>query len=524
MEKFRFDFIVIGCGLAGLNAALNASKFGTVALLNKSTMESSNSYWAQGGIAAAIGEGDDPKFHFDDTIVAGRGLCDENAVNVLVNDGVERIRELINLGMPFDRINNEIALGLEGGHGKRRILHADGDATGREVIIFLTGVVKKISNIKIFENTYVHSLITDGNICTGAYTYNYKEKMSSAFTGGSVILATGGASGIYSRTTNPHTSTGDGVSLAYNAGCEIASMEFNQFHPTSFYTDIGDTFLISEAVRGEGAYLVNRKGERFMLGKHELNELAPRDVVASSIFYEMKASGEPDVFLTLDHLDPVKIKKRFSNTYREALRYNVDITKDPVPVAPAAHYTIGGILTDLNGRTNIENLYACGEAAYTGVHGANRLASNSLLECLVFSKRAVEDIVDSGIEKNINADIRDIEFMIDDSKEEEFRSAKKAISSVMNEHVGIIRSEELINHAINEIDKRIIDFEFVENEYYSTRMRSLIDVSMLICDNALLRSESRGAHIRSDFPGENQGMSYIIVQTKDVHTKIIPVL
>jgi L-aspartate oxidase len=517
--------LVIGSGLAGLYSAINASKKGKVAVVTKSTLKQSSTYRAQGGIAAAIGKNDSPKFHFNDTIKSGKGLSIPEAVEILINEGVERINELIKMGMKFDRENGEIALGLEGAHSHRRVLHAGGDATGNHLMNFLAEKIKEIKNISVFEHTIVHELICEKGECFGAYALNFTEGKDKVFTAKSTIIASGGVSGIYQRTTNPHTSTGDGVSLAYNAGAEIADMEFIQFHPTAFYSESGRTFLISEAVRGEGAYLVNHKNERFMIEKHEKAELAPRDVVSASIYEEMKKSYTTNVFLKLDHLDSKKIKKRFFNIYTEAKKYGIDITKDPVPVAPAAHYMIGGIKTGLNAETNIKRLYACGEVASTGVHGANRLASNSLLECIVFGYRAAQS---SKKEKELNSSgekkYSKKKLLIDNSKEEIFVELRNLISNLMTENLGIVRSEETINSCKKEIEKLRETFEFDENEYFGKRLKSLLDIGSIICSSALIRKETRGAHIRSDFPEENDEFIIKIIHTINEKTKLVKLL
>lgn len=517
MGNYQFDYIIIGCGLAGLYSALNASKYGTVSLITKTSLELSNSYWAQGGIAAAINEEDSTEFHFNDTINAGRGLCNETAVRILVEEGKERILELIEMGMPFDKESGRIALGLEGGHSKRRVLHAGGDATGREIVNFILKFVLKNDRIKVFENCFVHKLLVNEEECFGVYVYDLKNCESIILSGGTTIIASGGGSAIYSRSTNPHTSIGDGIALAYNAGAEIESMEFVQFHPTSFYSETGVTFLISEAVRGEGAFLVNHQNKRFLNEQH-ITELAPRDVVSEAIFEEMKKSGKPNVFLKLDHLDPVKIKSRFSNIYNEALKFGIDITKDPVPVAPAAHYMIGGIKTGINAETKIKMLYAVGEAASAGIHGANRLASNSLLECLVFSKRAVEDSLKNRLTS------RDIFFdsssyTIDEKKREIFSKAKSFIADLMWNNVGIVRSKETIDFALTKLAELDSEYDLTKKEYFSKRILDLIRISKLIASAALQREESRGCHLRQDFPDENPKLQCIIIQQKDKPTK-----
>ncbi|MGH7889127.1 MAG: L-aspartate oxidase, partial [Thermodesulfobacteriota bacterium] len=352
-DQFHSDFLVIGSGLAGLYSALYASKFGKIAILTKSTLEESNSFWAQGGIAAAVDPEDSPLFHLEDTIKAGRGLCNSEAVEILVREGRDRVTDLIALGMKFDSSEKGLELGLEGGHTKRRVLHAGGSSTGKEMVQFLISSVKNNPNISIFENTAVAQLISDGKNCFGALVFRENSDALMSFISKSTVLATGGASGMYLRTTNPPGAVGEGIALAYRSGAEVTDMEFIQFHPTALYMKGRESFLISEAVRGERAYLLNQSGERFMLNYHELAELAPRDVVSRAIFNEMKKSGESHVFLTLKHLDSDFVKKRFSNIYKACLSHGIDITSDLVPVSPAAHYTIGGVKTGLMAETTI---------------------------------------------------------------------------------------------------------------------------------------------------------------------------
>ncbi|MFA3783613.1 L-aspartate oxidase [Melioribacteraceae bacterium 4301-Me] len=509
----KYDYVIIGCGLAGLHTALKASKYGKVLIVSKSTLQISNSYWAQGGIAAAISPNDSTEEHYADTIKAGRGLCKPEAVKILVEEGRQQIIELINMGMPFDKNKNgEISFGLEGGHCKRRILHAGGDATGKELVKFVTKLISEKKNIDILENTIVHKLLVNDGECNGVSAYNLSQKENLLLTGKSFILATGGASAIYSRTTNPHVSTGEGISLAYEAGAEIESMEFIQFHPTSFYTESGETFLISEAVRGEGAIIVNHKDVRF-LNEQKINELAPRDVLSTAIFNEMKKTKKQFVFLKLNHLDPQKIKSRFSNIYNEAIKYGIDITKDPVPVAPAAHYMIGGIKTGIYAQTNIKRLYSVGESASSGVHGANRLASNSLLECLVFSNRAVENMKDLEI-NNQQFFERTAPFVVNENNKPIYIQCKNYISEILSNNVGIVRNHDCLSTAKKQLEEKFIDFQNQEDELYLSRCKSLLTVASLITNAALFRKETRGCHIRSDFKDEDKTLICTTIQKK----------
>ncbi|MFA8436383.1 MAG: L-aspartate oxidase [Marinifilaceae bacterium] len=517
----KFDFLIIGSGLAGLYSANYAAQFGRVALLTKSGIDVSNSYFAQGGIAAVTDSEDFPQYHLDDTILAGRGLCDHTPVNILVNEGPVRIQELIDLGMQFDTENGELALGLEGGHHKRRVLHAGGDSTGKEVSTFLIRKVKEHPNISIYENHMIFDLLVEDGICYGSRSWDTQKQEEFLVTAPSTILAMGGASGIYSRTTNPETSVGDGIALGYNAGVQVADLEFIQFHPSSFYSETGETFLISEAVRGEGAHLINHKGERFMENLHELAELAPRDVVARSIFAQMQNNNESHVFLKLSHLDGEKIKKRFPTIYQKCKNFGVDMCQQ-IPVAPAAHYMVGGLRTGVFGETNINNLYACGELASTGVMGANRLASNSLLECLVFGKRAI-DHARNKRDISHQPTFPKSSFKSNSSLSDTFLDYNNQIAAIMTQKVGIVREEKELKKALELFTQLENKFPFEENEFFSLRLKNLLLVCRLITKAALAREESRGGHIRKEFDGENNHFLHHSIQQlgkKMYHTPV----
>ena len=501
MQVLEFDTVVIGSGLAGLTTALYASDYGKVAIITKSGLDISNSYNAQGGIAAAIGDDDSTDSHKYDSKKAGRGLCDEDAMEILVSEGKNCVEELLEMGMPFDKIDNKVILGLEGGHSKRRILHAEGDATGKVLTRFMHQKIQDSGNIEAFENTTVFDLIVEENICGGVKALDFKTRENIIFKSKAVVITTGGLARIYSRTTNPHTATGDGYALGYRAGAQLADMEFIQFHPTALHIEDKDAFLISEAVRGEGAHLINENGERFMLEIHEEAELAPRDVVAFAIFKEIQNSNSNNVFLSLEHLDAVAIKNRFSQIYNKLKEYNLDLTQDKIPVAPAAHYTIGGIKTDLNGQTSIKNLFAAGEVASTGVMGANRIASNSLLECIVFGKRA--GLTAGRISEIPSIELNAPEYKLDNENEMVFLEKKNKIASIMNYYVGIVRSKEGLNFAISEIKKIRDEFDECSNKYNLCKIRNNAEICLLIAKAALTREESRGAHIREDYRDED---------------------
>lgn len=526
MQTITFDFIIIGSGLAGLASAYHAAKYGKVALITKSEIHESNSFYAQGGIACVTDPEDKPEFHINDTLEAGRGLCRDEAVEILINEGRDRIDEIIKLGMKFDRDGDSLSLGLEGGHSKSRILHSQGNSTGKAVVDFFIPLISKNENIEIFENYTAYKLFISGDKCKGCFVFDSKTSESCLFAAPVTEIASGGVCAIYKRNTNPEVTTGDGIMLAYEAGAELAGMEFVQFHPTSFFSDTGKTFLISEAMRGEGAYLIDNLGRRFMEYAHPLGELAPRDVVSKEIFFRMEKNKADCVFLKTEQIGTEKLKQRFKNVYEQALQFGVDITIDPIPVAPAAHYMMGGIYTDLNGKTTIDGLYACGEAASTGVHGANRLASNSLLECLVFSKRAVENGKNLLKEFIVDPDInfKNMELRTEENKKEDYLAIRNRISEILNEKVGIVRDPAKMQEAIKELEEIRILFNFSKNEIYSLAVENLISLARLITTSALERKESRGGHLRTDITGESETELTEIIITKDLKIKRIPIM
>lgn len=505
------DFLIVGGGIAGLSAARVASKYGKVIILTKGKIGETATEKAQGGIAAAIDQiRDSTEFHFEDTIEAGAGLCDEEAVRILVTEGVERVRELIEMGAQFDRAETEagggFALALEGAHKRRRILHA-GDTTGEEIQRTLGAkiILDKLADIR--EHMLGMDLIIRDGRCVGVKALDLEKNIIKVFLAKATIITTGGLGQVYLYTTNPEVATGDGVAMAYRAGAEVTDMEFIQFHPTSLvqFEELKDIialprFLISEAVRGEGATLVNVKGERFMQKYDVKGELAPRDVVSRAIYQEMKETNSAYVFLSLAKLDHQMIKNRFPVIYKTCLERGLDITHDNIPVAPAAHYAMGGIKTDVNGKTNIPHLYAAGECAALGVHGANRLASNSLLDGLVFGRRAA--LAASAEAKELGKiDVtKELEHPLSEIKGVELQQSKLMVKSVMWEDVGIVRSKETLTRAaqkIEEIEKRLDYIPFTKEEI---ELKNLSLVAKLITNAALDRKESRGAHFRQDFP------------------------
>ncbi|MBR4996223.1 MAG: L-aspartate oxidase [Alistipes sp.] len=524
----KFDYIIVGSGLAGLYAAYKASFKGSVAIITKSLLRESNSFNAQGGIAVVTACDDDPQIHKSDTLIAGRGLCEEASVDILVNDGPDRIAEIIAEGMKFDTEGGALALGLEGGHHKRRILHAGGDSTGKWTTEFVISKVAERPNVEVFENTTLLDLLISDGVCYGVRCWSENEKLAAEGSdNGSevllyanhVFLTSGGTSAIYARTTNPETTVGDGLAIAYNAGCRIVDMEFIQFHPSALYQkDSTKAILISEAVRGEGAHLLDKRGRRFMVPIHELAELAPRDIVARSIFKQMQKDGVPNVTLSLRHLDSAKILKRFPGIQAKCKEYGHDLTQE-IPVAPAAHYTVGGIASNLNGRTDIGRLYVCGEIAATGIMGANRLASNSLIECLVFANRAVEDSVQVG--QALQTPHFDKKFCRDDANSEAYVALKSEISNIMNRYAGIVRSEEGLTKGLNKIaalkaqlEERVAARGGECREFYEEASRRLLTVASLIMTPALMRKESRGGHYREDYACADEAFAVHSVQQK----------
>lgn len=532
----KFDYIIVGSGLAGLYAAWKASMKGSVAVITKSLVRESNSYNAQGGIAAVTSDDDAPEIHKSDTLIAGRGLCEERSVDILVNEGPARIREIIANNMRFDTENGSLALGLEGGHHKRRILHAGGDSTGRWITEFIISKVESQENITIFENTSLLDLLVDNGVCYGVRCWSENPALLSEDTGNEAIiyanhvfLTSGGASAIYSRTTNPLSTIGDGLAIAYKAGCRIIDMEFIQFHPSGLYRkESSQAFLISEAVRGERAYLLDKGGRRFMVPIHELAELAPRDIVARSIFKQMQIDGRPFVILSLKHLDREMILKRFPAIYAKCKECGYDLTQE-IPVAPAAHYSVGGVLSNDSGRTDIKHLYVCGEVAATGIMGANRLASNSLIECLVFANRAIEDSVKEG--DIANSPTFEPHYKCDENNANMYAKLKSRVSEIMNQYAGIIRSDEGLKEGLQQIAQLEYEVDNIEAkygdgarcEYYIEAARRLLCVARLIMSPALMRKESRGGHYREDYPCSDEAFAVHSVQRSGEEIGTAPV-
>lgn len=489
------DFIVVGSGIAGLRAAVALAPVGRVAVLTKDQVTESNTEYAQGGVAVVLSDDDTIALHQQDTIDAGAGLCDLEAVSVLVEEGPRFITELIEHGAEFDREGGNLAFTREAAHSRRRVLHARGDATGREIVRALVAWSKKMENVEYLPHACTQSLIIKDGRCVGVtfvepVTYRIRSLYSRA-----VVLATGGAGQLYLHTTNPDVATGDGQAMAYRAGATIADMEFIQFHPTALAVANAPRFLLTEAMRGEGGILLNIQGEPFMSRYDSRAELAPRDIVSRSIHFEMERNSSAHVWLDMRHLDHGFVRDRFPKIYNTCLLYNIDIARDLIPVSPAAHYTMGGVRTDTFGRTSIAGLYAAGEVACTGVHGANRLASNSLLEGLVFGARAgatasqeapaqIEAAAPPDWDYGAAADWR-----IDDGTRAE-------VKRIMWEKVGIVRSDRSLKAALSQLEE-------IAARPLNTRSWNFVTLALLVAEAALARRESRGAHYRSDYPARD---------------------
>jgi len=519
IDVINVDVVIVGSGIAGVYTALELPESYRIGIITKETLDISNSVLAQGGIAVSLDEqNDSPQLHFKDTIFAGAGLCKEESVWVLVEEAAENIKNLCSLGVNFDKSGKNLSLTREGAHSVNRIIHS-GDTTGKEVCDKLIEEAQKRKNIALYERHFAVDLVIRNGECKGVLVYNEVTEKIVFFNARNTVVATGGFGQIFSHTTNPEVATGDGIGMCLRAGAEAMDMEFVQFHPTVLYHPKDKSFLISEAVRGEGALLRNVNGDRFMQKYHELMELAPRDVVSRAIFQEMSLTGSRNVYLDITFKSREYLENRFPNIFRTCLQYGIDISKDYIPVAPAEHYCMGGIKTDVNGKTNIPGLYACGEVACTGIHGANRLASNSLLEGLVFGRKIARKI--SEVEKeNSNEDIViHLNFEVNKADDDILKEMKEEIQNAMTKYVGIIRNEQGLKTARGIIES--IYTRFVEIKGFSLiklEVANMLTVATLVIEAALERKESRGAHFRSDFNktyDENWNRNIVKVLDKD---------
>ena len=543
----NFDVVVIGSGAAGLYSALCLSLDYRVGLITKAKLKTGASDWAQGGIAAAMNAEDSPKLHLEDTLKAGAGLCDRDAVQFLVEHGASSIKSLVEMGVAFDRVaprpgqdrkNDQLAMTLEAAHSRPRVLHA-ADTTGRAIVTTLMQQVLQRSNITILSQAFALNLWLNEGVCQGVKIL-YENKITW-ISAGAVILATGGGGQVFSQTTNPQVSTGDGVAIAWRSGAKIRDAEFVQFHPTALTKPGAPRFLISEAVRGEGAHLVDRAGKRFAFDYHPDGELAPRDVVSRAIFTHLQKTGDSNVYLDLSVIPEAKIRYRFPNIIRVCQKWGVDLFKEPIPVAPAAHYWMGGIAVDKKNQTSIPGLYAVGETASTGVHGANRLASNSLLECIVYagqlSKLKIPSQVTPSEPKLIT--VKETEFDIDIVNQ-----IREQLPSLVWQSAGICRSQKVIENALSQIQtwrqeiltldlsKYILELSPREQIQFSspdteeklrfyTETLNLIDIANLILKSALFRTESRGGHYRLDYSHTDTSWElHTIIQNNSIDANI----
>jgi len=515
----KSDFLVIGSGLAGLMYALKVSEFGTVNIVTKSQIDNTNTSYAQGGIATVQKVNDSYENHIQDTLIAGDGICNEKVVRTVVTEGPEMIKELIKLGAEFDKnADGSFDLGKEGGHSDNRIFHHK-DNTGFEIQRALTEQVRKNKNITVFENYYAVDIITQHHLgftvirnksdieSYGAYVLNPETEKVERFLSKITYMATGGLGNIYDITTNPKVATGDGIAMAYRAKALITDMEFVQFHPTALYNkNERPSFLITEALRGFGAILRNKQGKAFMIKYDERKDLAPRDIVARAIDTEMKISGDEFVYLDATHLDAEKLKSHFPNIYKKCLTLEIDITKNYIPVAPAAHYLVGGVKVDEEAKTSVKHLYAAGECSSTGLHGANRLASNSLLEALVYADKAADSSVKivKAIQLNEDIPIWQDEGMTHPEEMILITQEFKELQQIMTYYVGIVRSNLRLNRALNRLEiiyretQKLYDRSKVSREI--CELRNAVNIAYLIIKMAKARKESRGLHYTVDYP------------------------
>ena len=508
VPHFFTDVLIVGSGLAGLRAALGVDAKLSVVVATKQAAEQSNSYQAQGGIAGVLDPEDRFEDHVADTLGAGGSLCDVAVVERVVREGPQRIGELIDWGTQFDQAGDRLALGREGGHGRDRVVHALGDSTGKEIMRVMIDRVEESANIDVWANTFTLDLLTLDGVCRGALVWNAEHGKTMVWAK-QTILATGGAGQLYRETTNPEVATGDGMALAYRAGAELRDMEFMQFHPTVLYIAGGSRSLISEALRGEGAWLVDRNGRRFMTDYDPRGELAPRDVVSLAIVSQMEKTRHPNVYLDLNHLDPANVLARFPGIAAICGEFDLDITRDRIPVRPGAHYMMGGISVDLDGRTTLPGLWAAGEVISSGLHGANRLASNSLLEAMVYGAHSGEGASQTAARLHDDFTAALVENPRIDAPSEPLNLAdiRNSLQSLMWRKMGVRRDAEGLKEALATIDhwsRYVLPRQFADPTGWE--LQNMLCVSRLMIEAAIQRQETRGAHVRLDFP-----------QTDDAH-------
>jgi len=509
-QQLFTDCLVVGAGIAGLRAAIEAANRRNVTIVCKDTLENSNTWKAQGGIASVLDEADAFESHIADTLNTGCGICDENVVDLVVRQGPELIEQLLGWGVEFDLVDGRIATTIEGGHSHSRIAHAHGDETGRIIAESLIRKVRGNPNIKIVENFYTIDLLTDDSRCVGVIGLD-KHRGLQIIWAANTILATGGAGQFYRETTNPEVATGDGLAMAYRAGAVLQDLEFVQFHPTTLYVAGASRALITETLRGEGAILLDNKGQRFMKDYHEAAELAPRDIVSRAILDQMLKTESTHVYLDVRHLDKAYLAKRFPLISELCESFDIDVSRDLIPVRPSAHYMVGGVKTDISARTSIENLYACGEVASTGLHGANRLGSNSLLEGLVFGKiagQAVSGHKEKG-DFHVKHPVTKYQIAHSDRTRLDTADVRNSLRALMWRNVGITRTAHLLDEAQERIrfwQRYVMDKVF--DSSVGWECQNMLTVCLLIAQSAQKREESRGVHFRSDFP-----------QTDDEHFK-----
>jgi L-aspartate oxidase len=529
----QYDFIVIGTGLAGLSFAIKAAKLGQVLILSKDEFMQTNTWRAQGGVASVTSKSDSFENHVRDTLIAGDGLCNKSAVVQIIEQGPTLMKELMELGVVFDSVDNEVDLGKEGGHSERRILHID-DFTGQAIHSKLIEIAKSNPNITLKEHAQVFDLILESNVCRGIKAYD--SDLLYEYYAPYILLATGGAGKVFLYTSNWSGATGDGVALAYRAGAEVSNMEFTQFHPTCLFHPAARNFLISEALRGEGARLLNAKGEAFMSRYHSLADLAPRDIVARAIDQEMKTLGSDCVWLDVSYLKNEELKHRFPKIYQRCLELGIDFLKSPIPVVPAAHYMCGGITVNQNSETSINNLFALGECADTGLHGANRLASNSLLECLATAQNAYKKISSSFFQNSAfkqNKETKLEKTTTSDETKYQITVLWEEIRAMMWNRMGIVRTNTLMEGASNKInfyEAEINNIRLIEPsaQFFKafTELENICLVARLMIDSAIGRQESRGCHYNSNLPLKSElikkstcrlghNVEYIPVTNKD---------